>query len=175
MAAPPCSQQAFSLPEMALVTALLGVLVAFAPPFSNQLGQQTYADTLRDQLTSHLQFARTQAVLRGQAQQVCGASNGNACDGDWRRHWLITDAWGHISRRVDLARPSTLCWQGFGDQSVRFYSNGTSSSSNGRFSLCQAGRLVWQLILNRQGRLRRSDADDLADPQGSCCGQTLAG
>lgn len=158
-------QGAFSLPEMTVVVAVLAVLVGIALPAVFAFVEQHQQRVIRDQLTSHVQFTRTQAVISGRTHLLCGSSSGLICDGDWTRHWLVTDLPGNIVRRMDLPKRVNLCWRGFTQKAVSFYRNGTTPASNGRFSLCKAGQVSWQLVLNRQGRLR------LAEPgeQRACC------
>ncbi len=56
-------------------------------------------------------------------------------------------------QRFQQSQKSSLQWAGF-DKTIRFHPNGTSPTSNGRFYLCYRGGVAWQLILNRQGRVR---------------------
>jgi len=55
---------------------------------------------------------------------------------------------------TQLPTHDELRWSGF-KQSIRFRDNGSSPTGNGRFYQCHKQQVVWQLILNRQGRLRQ--------------------
>ena len=44
------------------------------------------------------------------------------------------------------------------------------TASNGRFFMCRDGAIDWQLVLNRQGRLRRSSTQENREQDHRCAG-----
>ncbi|MFV3090637.1 GspH/FimT family pseudopilin [Pseudomonas sp. GW6] len=157
-------QKALSLVELLIALLVLGILVTFAVPTFGKLLQDNRDEALRNLLRSHLQHARTQAVLNNHQYRLCGSSNGITCDGGWANHWLITtNTPAQIHHLQQLPANNNLCWRGF-NRDIRFHSNGTTLS-NGRFSLCRGGKTIWALTINRQGRVR----DSSAETHQSCC------
>ncbi|MEG6970932.1 hypothetical protein V2A09_25645, partial [Pseudomonas aeruginosa] len=57
-----------------------------------------------------------------------------------------------LARHENTSR-TDIHWRGF-DKRLRYLPNGTSPTGNGRFFECKDDRIEWQLVLNRQGRLR---------------------
>jgi type IV fimbrial biogenesis protein FimT len=106
-----------------------------------------------------------------QRHTLCGSSDGNRCDGDWTGYWVLrADGSEAALQREKLPDANQLCWQGFSG-SVRFLPNGTSPLSNGRFALCRSGETVWELVINRQGRVRQASASEYGD----CCATSHTG
>ncbi|MCW1935981.1 prepilin-type N-terminal cleavage/methylation domain-containing protein [Pseudomonas sp. o96-267] len=158
-------QKALSLVELLIALLVLGILSTFAVPTFGKLLQDKRDEALRNLLRSHLQHARTQAVLNNHQYRLCGSSNGITCDGGWANHWLITT--NHpfqIHQLQQLPANNGLCWQGFG-KDIRYQPNGTTPVSNGRFNLCREGKTIWAMTINRQGRVR----DSSAETRQSCC------
>ncbi|QTS89014.1 GspH/FimT family pseudopilin [Ectopseudomonas khazarica] len=149
-------QKAHSLVELLVVVALLGIVITLSSPSLLRLIEQNRERALREELLAHLNFTRSQAILSQRPHLICGSSNGTTCDGNWNGHWLVMSARDQLLlRRFTPPRNSQLCWRGFGLRSrILFQANGMSSASNGRFSICGAQQSSWQIVLNRQGRLR---------------------
>ncbi|MDH1562093.1 GspH/FimT family pseudopilin [Pseudomonas chengduensis] len=158
-------QKALSLVELLIALTLLGILFSFAIPSFGKLLQNNRDEALRNLLHSQLQQTRAQAVINNQQYQLCGSSDGITCNGDWTAHWLITTATSSLPHHLQqLPANNGLCWHGF-SRDIRYQPNGTTKTSNGRFSLCRDGKTIWALTINRQGRIR----DSSAEPRQGCC------
>ena len=160
----PAKQAALTLVELLIIVALLATLSLFAAPVFSDLRQKNKNEALRNILTAQLTHARTASIVHRGTHRLCGSSDGLRCDGDWTSHLLVLDAKSTPVSSHQLPAGSDLCWRGF-SREVVFRRNGTAPTSNGRFELCQAGKAVWTLVLNRQGRAR------YAEPSSSegCC------
>jgi type IV fimbrial biogenesis protein FimT len=157
-------QRAFTLIELLVTLTLLAVLLDIALPAFGSWQQRNRDEALRQLLIAHLHQARQQAVVTNRTHQLCGSSNGIVCNGDWNRNWLIIAADSNVPFLHQQITPGgTLCWRGFGTR-IAFRPNGTTTS-NGRFALCRGGKASWQLVLNRQGRVRLADSDE----PNNCC------
>lgn len=158
-------QKAHSLVEVLAVVALLGIAFSLSAPSLRHLVEQNRERTLREELLAHVHFTRTQAILTQRPHLICGSGNGQTCDGNWNSHWLVMNVRDQqLLRKFTPPRNSQLCWQGFGMRSrILFQGNGMSSASNGRFSICGTQQSSWQIVLNRQGRLR-VEIDDRSYP-----------
>lgn len=96
MASPPCPH-GFSLPELLVALAVLGLLATQALPVWLGWGERLQVEAARDQLIMDLQAARVQALQRGQALRLQALSdcswrsrNGN----DWSCGWQLVAADG---------------------------------------------------------------------------------
>ncbi len=142
------------LPELLVIVVLVGMLAVFAVPSLTQLVESNRSRALTELLRATLIQARTHSILSNRDVRVCGSSDGLQCDGDWQRGWLVLDSSDAPLSSHQLATYDQLHWLGFANE-IRFRRNGTAPLGNGRFVICQRSRGVgWQLILNRQGRIR---------------------
>lgn len=159
-------QKAFTLIELLVVTAVLVVLLSLAVPSFQKLIQSNKDEALRNLLVSQINQTRFNAITNNKQHVLCGSSDGAICDGDWSGYWLLLRAGGENQLLGQQKAPAkNVCWSGFSGKSIRFQSNGTSPTSNGRFTICRANGQHWQLVINRQGRVRQI----LADTVKSCC------
>ncbi|WP_188984000.1 GspH/FimT family pseudopilin [Pseudomonas matsuisoli] len=148
------SQRAFTLVELAIIVSLIAVLVSFALPALGELQARNARDAIRNELMASLANARSTAVTSGRTVELCGSSDGEACDGAWSFGWLVrvNKETIHTHRMIS---PGQLSWHGV-RKVIRYQANGTTSLSNGRFVFCPAMPTLenWHLIINRQGRTR---------------------
>ncbi|CAM2940116.1 Tfp pilus assembly protein FimT-like protein [Ectopseudomonas mendocina] len=159
------TQSAFSLYDLLIVLALASVGISVAVPSLAALQQKSERDTLRNHLHVSLNHARLQAILNNTSVELCGSIDGATCSQDWSQGWRmhVMNTPEHVVLIQQHRGSATLKWAGF-DSRIRFHSNGTSPSSNGRFFQCKGNDIAWQLILNRQGRVRlASPQEDLAE------------
>ncbi|MCQ2031038.1 GspH/FimT family pseudopilin [Stutzerimonas zhaodongensis] len=147
--------QGFTLVEVLIVIALLAIVVAVAVPALDDFIARNRQQTLMEQIETAMNNARADAVLRRRTIEICGSSNGQTCSGSWHTGLLVhSSSDNQLMSFTQLTSPSDIRWDGFG-KSVRFYDNGSSPTSNGRIYLCHEQKVAWQLVLSRQGRLRR--------------------
>lgn len=157
------SQQGMTLPELLIALTLLTILGSIAVPSFGQLIHIQKQQVLRDRLYRSLEHARTRAVSDRRLIEICASTDGRSCQGNWDKGWILRIATTEeiLARESpDISNPNThLQWKGY-SQSIRFRSNGTSPSSNGRFTLCTDKGLAWQIVINRQGRIRLADESE---------------
>ncbi len=161
--------QGFTLVELVIVVSILTVTSSIAVLAITDLIERSRQQVLLTQIQDTIQHARAKAVLNHQTVVVCGTRDMKTCTSDWRNGWLAKkEATGQILALTLLPSAKELRWIGFGDQKIRFYENGTSPWSNGRFYQCYKRRIAWQLILSRQGRLRQGSAEENASKASLC-------
>lgn len=149
------TQLAFSLYELLVVLVLLSIGASLAVPSLLALQQKSEREALCNHLRASLSHARLQAVVHKTSVELCGSHDGATCGHDWSQGWRmqLMNAPEHIMLIQQHRSSTPLRWVGF-DSRIRFHANGTSPSSNGRFFQCKGTEIAWQLILNRQGRVR---------------------
>lgn len=149
------SQHAFSLAEQMLALALITIACGIALPSLSAAVQKNQSEALRDRLQASLHAARTYAVLHRRPVEICASQNGMQCSSNWDDGWItrLSKSPNNLIERHQILQDTQLNWHGFGS-SVRFLANGTSPASAGKFYQCQEGRVLWQLVISRQGRVR---------------------
>lgn len=149
------SQSAYSLYELLVALALVSIGTSIAIPSLAALQQKSEREALRNHLHASLHHARLQAVLHKTSVELCGSRDGLTCGRDWSQGWRmqLLHTPDQVLQIQQHRSRTPLRWAGF-DSRIRFHANGTSPSSNGRFFQCKGNAMAWQLILNRQGRVR---------------------
>jgi type IV fimbrial biogenesis protein FimT len=162
--------RAFSLIELLTTLTLITLLASIALPSLAGLIERNRITSLRDQLQAQLQHARASSVLHNQDAEVCGSSDGQHCDDQWRLGWLLyfVDSAQIISQQRLTAR-DRIMWVGATNR-IRFHNNGTSPLGNGRLYICdQHQAAALQIVINRQGRLRQAAGLEAGQNQAIRC------
>lgn len=161
--------KALSLVELLCCITLLGVFASIGLPGFANLLEHYRNETLRHELASALQAARAYSILHNHGTELCGSRTGDHCDSTWAKGWRIQHTHAPIQLfQTHLDGTQTLSWKGF-SKTIRFQPDGTTPISNGRFTLCnQKKEAVWQLVLNRQGRVRHVKGQDPLDRSQPC-------
>ncbi|PCH59494.1 MAG: type II secretion system protein GspH [SAR86 cluster bacterium] len=83
-------QGGFSLIELLIAVAILGILMAVSlPSFTNSLERMNSNSQIK-QFLSTLNFTRSEAVKRGRNVVICASNDGLDCDAnDWSQGWLV--------------------------------------------------------------------------------------
>lgn len=158
-------QRAFTLIEMFIVLALMAILAQIAVPALQDFLERNQQQTLSDQIARAVHHARAHAVTHRIRVELCGSRDGVSCHSDWSEGWLLRELKLDTPLSIVRLNPDKkrLNWSGF-QTKIQFSSNGSSPTGNGRFYSCYKQRISWQLILNRQGRLRTaSDSENEAE------------
>lgn len=169
----------FTLVELMVVTAIAVVLLAIAIPSFRAVIRTNRLAAMTNELTGALQYARSEAITRGQRVTVCKSSSVSGtsptCDDSagWQNGWLVfvdnkptinggsagvLDSPDEVLLKV--GQPSTgdtsIASTGFSNY-VSFLPSGISRNSSGlatgTFSICIAPDKR-DIVLNAVGRLR---------------------
>ncbi|MDF5883135.1 GspH/FimT family pseudopilin [Pseudomonas aeruginosa] len=144
----------FNLVELSIVLLILAIGLTIALPTLHDRMKRDISRATRDSLTSHLMAARASSIQNGVIIEVCGSGDGSTCSEEWHLGWFSrNDRSQQILARHENTSRTDIHWRGF-DKRLRYLPNGTSPTGNGRFFECKDDRIEWQLVLNRQGRLR---------------------
>ena len=86
----PTSNRGFTLLELLVTIAVAAILLAIAiPSYLGMVQRNTIAANAND-LVGDFNYARSEAVTRGQPVNVCASSNQTSCGGgNWDEGWII--------------------------------------------------------------------------------------
>jgi len=156
----------FSLIELVFTLLLFGILVSVAFPSyqawiaKERLGLLTY------QVTSALNYARSEAIKHHCPVMLCASRHYLACDGSWSDGWLVLLGAYAETKTVDLLlkqypalnEHEYLIWHGAGGRDyVQLNKDGSAYGHNGRFVVCikrSSMRLASVVYLSATGRVR---------------------
>ncbi|WP_198411398.1 GspH/FimT family pseudopilin [Marinimicrobium alkaliphilum] len=82
-------ERGFTLIELIVTLAVLAIVAGFAIPGFNSLIQSNRSVALAEDLLSAVNYARSEAVRRGQRVSLCASDNGTSCTGDWVDGWIV--------------------------------------------------------------------------------------
>ena len=167
------TQWGLTLIEMLVFMAILAIILQVALPAWQDFIMKNRSQALQHSIERAVQLSRSQAVISKTNVELCGSQDQHTCSNDWSDGWVIrvqslNGQPGQPSHVHTLDRRHLqLQWAGFRPKIV-FNANGYSSSSNGLFFVCRDVKIDWQLILNRQGRLRRGQLQENRDHAHRC-------
>lgn len=157
----------FTLLELAITLAILGVLASVALPPMQRLIEQQRASATIGTLMSHMSLARMAAISRNQRTVLCPSTDGLSCSAgtDWSGGWMLfIDNNGNrnadpaddvlrteqepVSRHLRIASTT-------GRQQLRYLPDGRNAGTNLTISICSPdNRLLGRVIVNNVGRPR---------------------
>lgn len=81
----------FTLIELMVVVALVGILTAIATPSFVSLIQSNRVSAEVNAFVGDLEFARSEAIKQGVPVSLCASSTGNSCLGtnSWQSGWIV--------------------------------------------------------------------------------------
>ena len=163
------NQYAFTLFEILTVLALLAIIGRIAVPALQDFLERNQQQAIFNQIVRAVHNARSHAVTQRVTVELCGSRDGLSCHSDWSHGWLLREVKNDTPIAVTLLSPDRqhLQWKGVKPE-IQFNSNGISSLGNGRFYGCYKEKISWQLILNRQGRLRVGSQQENSAHNANC-------
>jgi len=145
----------FSLVELMVTVAVLGVITAIAIPSFSEILDSSKRASVAGELASDFALARTEAARRGKRVTVCVSSDGTTCSNsaaDWNSGWIvfsdvaadgvltIADGDELLRRRDALSSSLSFVPSGFTTSGrVQFRPSG-SVDSEGALLLCKPGK-----------------------------------
>lgn len=150
--------------ELMVTVMIVGVLAMVALPNMSGFLKGERLTTQINSLLSHLQYARSEAVLRHQQIVVCASSDGASCNGGWNEGWIVftdNDADGSVSgtdtvlkARGKLQGDSVL--GSSAGASIIYDRRGFTPNSDATFSLCdnRGAEYGKSIAISKTGRVR---------------------
>lgn len=160
----------FTLIELLIAVAIASILLGMAAPAFSDLIQSNRQTGHINQLVSHLNYARSEAIKRGINIMVCKSQDGmncttaNECDQGWilfadndddRQHDVAETL---LAVQHPLGHDISISYGAFpSDNYVLYYPTGYSLG-NGTFTFCDSRGEDYAkaLVLSKPGRLRSS-------------------
>ena len=96
-------QAGFTLAEIIVVIAIVGILAAFAVPSMSKMIQTQSVRTASYDLNADLTYARSEAIIRATSVTITGLSST-----DFNQGWTITEAAGGTTLRTQSARSAKI-------------------------------------------------------------------
>jgi type IV fimbrial biogenesis protein FimT len=152
-------QSGFTLIELLITFAIVAILGVVAVPNMNVFIKNERLTTQINSLLSHLQYARSEAILRLEAVSVCASSDASTCSGTWSDGWIVTvtnpDNSTTVLKAHDQLKGNTRLLSTLGG-SVVFDQNGYAPDSRSTFSLCddRGAEYGKSLSISSSGRIR---------------------
>lgn len=82
-------QGAFTLLELLVTLAVIGVLAALAAPSFSVMVANNRSVSIAQDLASSMRLARSEAIKRGMRVSICASADGVNCAGDWNNGWIV--------------------------------------------------------------------------------------
>ncbi|MBB5210923.1 GspH/FimT family pseudopilin [Microbulbifer hydrolyticus] len=135
-----------TLIELMITLAVLAIVVAIGIPSFNTMIQNNRSLALGEELAGALNYARSEAIKRGQRVTLCGTTDGAACNGTWANNWIVV---------VDTAATDAAAAPVVADAAavLRFWE---APDSNATVTVTQGGSNTTFVRFTRQGTLGRS-------------------
>ncbi|WP_279627132.1 GspH/FimT family pseudopilin [Xanthomonas populi] len=124
----------FTLLELMVTVAVVGILAAIAYPSFRGVIQSNQVATASNEMLASLSFGRSEAIRTNAGAGMCPSSSGTTCGGSWENGWLV---WRDENANgvMDGAEPVIRYGQGKG--AIVFKGNPME-----RFTFDRRGRVV---------------------------------
>ncbi len=83
------SARGFTLPEMMLAVALIGILVSITMPSLESMLLGGRLRSYANELVASAYLARSEAIKTNSTVRLCASASGASCDGDWAQGWVV--------------------------------------------------------------------------------------
>ncbi len=154
----------FTLLELMITLAIVGIIATVALPSMSSLMKNNQLTTSINSLLSHLQYARSEALLRHKQIIVCSSDDETSCSGDWDDGWIVfndDDESGDVSGteailKIHQKLSDQVDLAGTGGTTIIFDRRGFTPNSASTFSLCDDRGADYgkSISISNTGRIR---------------------
>ena len=153
-----------TLLELLTVTVIVAVICALGLPALGTTLSRLRADSVRMQMATAFNLARSTAITRSRPVAVCPSADGRTCGADWSHGWLIhydhgapvphPDANDILRFQSGSTAPDIRAVVSAGRPRLRYQRDGRSGGSTLTVNICANNALHSQVIVNNVGRTR---------------------
>lgn len=167
-------QNGFTLIELIVTMAILAILVAVGVPAMQDVIKRNKVQSILQDFSTSLKFARSEAVRQRGYVTICASSNQTSCTGSWNQGWIIfkdvdgardvdsgTDTLLRVHEALDAGH--TLTFDDATATAVTFTARGYTDGQSGTFTLCapdDEAKDARGIIIQNTGSLRFSVDSD---------------
>lgn len=152
----------FTLMEVAIVLAIIGVLATFALPSFQGITHRSQGTAAVNDLVSSFNFARNEAITRSRLVTVCKSNDLLTCDTSatgWQQGWLVyfeNDAGNmEILRANNGIRGNVDIVGNFNVRNrIRYAASGFMPGLSNGTIIAQAGGRQIDIVISNTGRIR---------------------
>lgn len=163
-------QRAFTLVELIITVAILGVLLSIAVPSFGSLIERNQQTSATHELLSALNHARGLAITRRELVSVCAGADSCSLSDNWDQSILTfsdtnrngqLDAGERLHRAVTIPGQYRWNWSNFRRKTfITFKASGLTDSLNGTYTLCHGRDAKQRVVIGVTGRLRTESPKD---------------
>lgn len=164
----------FTLLELMVTLSILLILATASSFFYHEVKENIDADVAIHRLRSAMNYARSEAILRGQAVVLCPSNDNKTCHKDWSLGYMVfVDIEGNhrLSDRTALLRTypglqghGQFIWRGFLSRDyIEWLPFGINHQQNGTMVYCSTEkneRYNRGIVVSRTGRTRFAGIDE---------------
>lgn len=165
----------FTLLELMVTLAVAAILVTIAIPSYRGLVQRNALTASVNDLVGDLNYARSEAVTRGQSVYLCQSSDQASCtgDSDWGKGWIVyapdpnaakpTPSDDKVLRvRSGLDGGIKISGDGHTGDGTYFYATGFAGTNNGTFTVCgdDTSSANKEIIIAKSGRIHTEESTE---------------
>ncbi|BAU57683.1 GspH/FimT family pseudopilin [Halorhodospira halochloris] len=170
----------FTLPELMMVIAIIGLLIALAAPQWSATRSELSAWMWQRELSGGLERARAHSISYAAPVSLCGGTPTHGCSAEqWSSGWIAFEdpqaerscsgvdssgnCEGHGGKVLEIGRGVTDNLEVSGNHNVRHgvhYSPDNWGVAPGTFKVCRGEQHLGSIIISRSGRVRRAAGND---------------
>lgn len=135
---------AFTLVELLVTLSIVAILAIVALPNMSGFIKNERLTSSINSLLSHLQYARSESILRHRQIVVCASNDETSCSGTWVDGWIVfndDDQSGDLSNAETILKireklPANVTLSSSGGTTVIFDKRGFTPNSASTFIVC---------------------------------------
>ncbi|MEE9354028.1 MAG: GspH/FimT family pseudopilin [Methylococcaceae bacterium] len=153
----------FSLIELLVTVSMLGIILGMAIPSFRSMISDNQMSTQSNDFLSDINFARSEAVKRGESVSLCKSSDSTTCSTSasigWEAGWVIKNSSGNILKIHPALKGDAVTLKGETavKNKIDISPRGFMAASSGKVILCDSTHQNAQskaIVLSTTGRVK---------------------